>query len=209
MTKKEAYELVVDILSGGDDSATSKYHEEVVYKQLEIARNFMIKRAYIENRNEGSYDISGEFVKGFQCVPVLLDDCRDEYYSDLPAKLISLPNNRGLRSVSPMKGQNAAFSIVPNTGAGVWEGLEANDLGGTECYLEDSRIYYKKLDASNVKQVLVKMIASIDNLDEDEQIPIPADMEALLIEQVVAAFSPSKATVQDKHNDSNTQQITQ
>ncbi len=206
MTKKEAYELVIDRLSGGDPSAVNKYHPEIVYKNIELARNFMIKVEFNEARNAGTYDINGEFISAFNCVPVKYDECRDEYYSKLPGRIISLPMNRGLRSVSPTKGQQTPFNIVPNGSAGVFEGLEAQYLAGTECYVEGDKIYYRALDHANVKQVLIKMVASINDLDEDEQIPIPADKETMLLDKVVEMLTDSKVTIQDKHNDSNTEQ---
>jgi len=207
LTKQKFAELIRESKSGGDPESSSKYHDLVIFEVMELALNSLIARSFIENRNENSYNIHGDFVTPFPNVKVEFDAARNEKYSILPKRLISLPDNRGLRQVSPMQGQDHAFVKLPNGSNDTFSDLEAFNLDGrTGYYPERDKIYYRNL-SDDITEVLVKMIASVDGLGVDEPLPIPAEYEADLFTTVKQMLEEEKATTQDKHTDSNNQQI--
>jgi len=178
-----------------------------VYKKIEIARNTIITTDFNQHRNENSYDINGDFITPFNNVPVKEDEEREEKFSELPARIISLPDNRGIRQVSETKGQKNPFYKMPNGMVGTFGNLEAGGLGGgTGYYIERDRIYYVNI-GDQVENVLIKMIASVDDLDEDDPIPVPAQFEKPLIDMVKEMMDEKKNTTEDDRNDSNNQLV--
>lgn len=204
LTKRQISDLVADLEAGGDPTVDSKFHRDNIQALTEVVRNTLIELDYNQRRNEGQFDINGDFIKPFPNQEVLFDSDRDEYYTVMPSKYASLPNNRGIRMVSQMKNQKNEF-IKLNAGSQfVFCELEAGSLNGrTGYYPEGERIYYQNIDGVHVKKVLIKLVPALDSLDEDEVIPIPAGLEKNLIDGVREMLAETKITPQDKINDSN------
>lgn len=204
LTKSEISDLVQEIKGGGDNPNTPKYHPKVIYKIAEIARNYFIRVAYNMARNEGDKHINGDFYSKYDDVVVKRDSKTDRIYFDLPAKMISLPKMRGLRSVSLMQDIDNPFAIVRSGSAAIFQGLEADDMIGPEVYIEGQRGYLRHVDEDMCgKELLVIMVSSIDNLGSDEIIPIPSEFETDFVDKIMEMLDENKATPQDKHNDSN------
>jgi len=203
LTKAEIAALIKEMKSGGDSPNTPKYHSQVIYKLAELARNYFIRMAYNMARNEGTKHINGDFYSKYENVIVKDETSTDRVYFDLPAKLISLPKDRGLRAVTLMQDTSNHFNIVENGSDATFQGLEADDMGGPEVYLEGQKAYLRHADNLVGCGLLVRMISSIDKLDENEVIPIPSEFETDFIDKIVEMLNETKATPQDKHNDSN------
>jgi len=202
ITKGALAELIINNESGGDPSDDTKYNPRMVQKTIGIVYGALIK----VNITEGD-GINGDFVKAFENIEIKYNSDRDEHYSDLPAKLVSLPRDQGLREVTPMQDRTGAFKISPNSSQAIYGKLFAGGFAGeTGLYIEGDKIFYINLKQGQ-KTVLVKMIADIDSLDEDEQIPVPASKETVLYDMVVAKLQGLKATPEDKYNDSNSKQV--
>ena len=205
ITKRQLADLVRDDMSGGRPGDVTKFRYLTIYKKIELARNELIMRNFYEHRNENSYDINGDFITSFCPVEIEFDEKRCEYYSDLPAKVISLPDNRGIRQVSEIKGQKTPFIKMVNGAVGTFGCLEAGGLGGaTGYYPEGDRIYYVNKPDS-IDEVLMKLVASVDDLDEDENLPIPAEYEKILYDTVKQMMLEKLQIPEDKINDSNNQ----
>tara|TARA_R110000751_G_scaffold79121_2_gene159562 strand:+ start:9414 stop:10067 length:654 start_codon:yes stop_codon:yes gene_type:complete len=210
ITKIEIAELVREIKGGGDASSEAKFHPTIIYKVAEMARNHLIKTAYNESRSYSSQQgygvgrtyINGDFYSTYKNVPIKEDCETNRVYSLLPGRLISLPHDRGLRSVSPMQEEENQFNIVEAGSSAVYAGLEADVMSGPEIYIEGDRIYYRNLTNTDCK-VLIRMVSSINDLKEDEIIPIPADYELQFLELIKASLEEQKIAQQDKHNDAN------
>jgi hypothetical protein len=204
LTKAEIADLIKEIKGGGDNPNSPKYQSQVIYKIAEIARNFFIKVAYNLARNEGQKHVNGDFYSRHINVPILKDSDTNRFYFKAPAKMISLPHMRGMRSISLMEDIDNPWNIVPSGSGAIFAGLEADDMGGPEAYPEGDRWYLRHV-ADNICEcpLLVVQISSIDNLDEDAVIPIPAEFEADYIDKIKEMLDEEKATPQDKHNDSN------
>lgn len=205
ITKNQIANLIIDLKSGGEVSSSSKYDVRDVYHLIDIARDYLIQVDYNRNRAEGDYSINGDFVTAFKNVEVKIDEERNERFSYLPSRVINLPYNRGLRQVSAMQGQGDAFIISENGAIAIFDKLEAGSISNTICYLEGKKIFYKNIP-ENITKILIKMVASLDNIGEDDPIPIPASMELELYEKVVSLLNEEKATPQDLVSDSSSNQ---
>jgi len=108
MTKAEFTELVVRYLSGGDCPADvmGKYHPAVAEKYIEMAYGDILMQLPSSQLDA--------YVKAYNNVTVSFDSARDEYYSELPSTIISLPMGRGVRLISPQQEQKLKFIYTAN-----------------------------------------------------------------------------------------------
>lgn len=201
ITKEILAALIQDNKAGGDPPANSKFHTLNIYKWISIAWSTLVDIEYRQTK-----DINDAFIQPFSNVDVKFDSDRDEFYSDLPARLVAMDEVAGLRTVSPMKDRKTEFLIDRIGSAAMYDGLEAGLSQLTSIYLEGNKIFYDHLDSDNIKKVLIRMVADVDTLAANVPIPIPANKERALVDQVLELLDEPKQTPQDKHNDSNTQQ---
>ena len=180
ITKHKLAIRIIRALQGGSISDWRKIDPREVYEAIETARNAVME-AFI--KKNGILD--GEFVTQYINVPVLCDTNTDQKYSILPARLISFSSYDGIRLVSPMLNQRAAFVKINNGALGIFSKLEAGHIGGNVGYYIErvkdgnvlsARIYYVNMPMDYDK-VLIKMIASTYDFNDDEQLPIPAEFE--------------------------------
>lgn len=188
ITKKQLADEVIHILEGGNHNRNdSRYNRPYVYKYLDQALSFMIVKNFFQGRNMGEYNLPEEFITD-SYKELKQNTKRDLVYIYLPNRLVSLPNDRGLVSISWKQGEGD-FKIVrvKNESHGAWNLLESATLINKVGYwLEGTKIYFKNIDENLVgKEVLVKHLLSLDHFDEDEELPIPGDYEAEMIQQVV------------------------
>lgn len=200
MTKGEAIELVLQRVSGGtvnqDTSRRIRYEDVATY--LTPAINYAItKQYYITKREEGESTVSDEFVATYY-QPVLFDAQRDAYYSDLPAKLISMPKNRGIRYVGAIKGDNqfVEASLTATKHDSYYTGSTANE---TIYRLVGSKLYYSNISGT-VKEVIIQMIANINDLDDEDELPVPSGTEIEVIDLCIQFFTGQRQMPQDVTN---------
>lgn len=205
ITKEKIAFRIINKNQGGLLSSFRKVDPREVYEGIETVRNAFMEKMIAET---GMLD--GEFVTQFKDVDVLCDDSTLQKYSILPARLISFSTFDGLRQVSAMKNQAKSFIKVDNGFESTFSGLEASKLfGHTGYYIErvkigtdqSIRIYYKNIP-EHYKKVLIKMIASTYDFDEDEALPIPASYEEQLVLQVDQWFLQQFGIPQDTKNNS-------
>jgi len=210
LTKLEIAELVRDIKLGGDASSEAKMHPTIIFKVAELARNQLIKTAYNDSRSliaqqgygVGRTYINGDFYSTYKSVKIYEDCDTNRLYSVLPGRLISLPHDRGLRSVSPMHEEDNPFNIVETGSSATYKGLEADTMSGPEIYIEGERIYYRNFNNISC-EVLIRMISSISDLEDDEIIPLPAEYELQFLELIKQSLQEQQVVPQDKRNDDN------
>ena len=202
LTKAKIAALISEIKHGGDAPSKPKFHYTIIYAMAEVARNQIIDIAYKEMRKEGGNSLPGEFYKAYKNV-VVKDDCdTDRKYVDLPSRIITLPHNKGLLSVSAMKEVSNTFNIMDAGDDSVFAGLEADSFSNPEVYVEGDRLYLRDVPVG-VSGLLIRMIPAIDDFKSDEIIPIPAVLEAEYITMIAKLLDEEKETPQDNYNDSN------
>jgi len=195
-TKRSLATLIIENKLGGQVESWQKFDPRELYQYIESARNSFMDQVLMQG---GTLD--GEFIATYKNVPVECDEDTGEWYSMLPAKIVSLSNKSGLRQVSPMKNQMDVFIKVDNSSNHVYRNLEAGKLWGqTSYHIEKRRIVYTNLPFS-IKKVLVKMVGSIEAFHEDELLPIPASAEAQIISMVMQMTMEKKQTPVDRIND--------
>lgn len=216
LTKLQVAELVQSIKSGGQAPSDYKIDQREIIKLVDMAFAYLLAKHYWIGRNEGE-DIDGAFITAFKDNVVFYDSQREEYFTNLPAKFIKLPggNDKGIRQVGGPSSLGSVFVKLSNGVVGAMASLESSLLAGNiGYYVEGSSLYFsdrnKDLDGSyngkikGISKVTIKMIASIDGLDEDADLPIPADMEMELITVIKTMLDEEKQTPVDDTNDTHT-----
>jgi hypothetical protein len=210
MIKGALKEQVVRIINGGDYPTSTSIKEQDAELVLDQARNYLLEK----NLNQYGEDISDEFVSVFE-VEIKKHTKRNRLYIELPAKIVSLRDGKGLRQISPIEDDYNVWIPLKGGSVGMYHGLEAGNIEGKVGYwMEGAQggsrypiILFDNLDNTWVgKEVLLKMIASVSSMDDDDIIPVPANAEIELLQLCVEILSGQKQFPVDKAND-NTDKI--
>ncbi len=208
ITKRILGEKILRRINGGDYTpSSSNVKAQDVYLELEAARNTLIQKIL----NESHEDISSQFETTYTNIVVSKDTERERFYSTLPAQLISLvikgnsSNNIGIRQISGMKDEYDVFVPMNSNDSGVFFGLPASGLNGKiGFWSEGDKVLYENMPYYwEGKNVMIKMISSIYDLDEDDFIPIPAGEELNLEDLVYQRMAGMRNTPESKLADAS------
>lgn len=196
-------------INGGNPSAPSRFKEEDITILLGHCINARIKADFITNTLA-----MGETIPEGSQYATYMDDTAISVYKygaafsaiDLPAMPVKLMRDMGVALVCLNGDIDNPFIPMQN-------GLHAylirqkmiNELLGQIGYTQAGKqlIFTQDLTAGGpVKVMLQLLVADIFMLDDYDPLPITADMQSDLVEEVVAKLS--RAPMQDKRNDVTT-----
>lgn len=206
MTKKElAYKIIHSLEGGKFKVSESRYDVRYVMRFIEDAYGYMIKNSFFDGkRYSDRYDtIPEEFISTFEDVDIKKNDNRDVYYSKLPGRIISIYEDRGLKSISWMQDDKPFIRVSPGS-SGAWGSLESSALHGNIGYwVEGNNIIYKNMDNvdTDKDKVLVRMLSGIETLKDDDTIPMPIDYEYEITMMVKDLLQGKKTVEEDTTND--------
>lgn len=178
ITKRELIEKIMFLLAGGDNTADlrDRYHDSVIEAVIGESMDAMLQNAYRQSSYKAgakNYAMLDNFTKTYGDKPdarvlVQYDENREEYYCDLPVKVVYLDDNDGIRLVCDVKDQTNAYAKVTNTAYSVYAHLPAGKMKTFSTYYpEEDRIFIKF--RTNAKpMVLVKAIPSFDDRDDND-----------------------------------------
>ncbi len=180
MTYGELSERILRRYYGGNIPNNNRLQQEDIDWLICDAANYLIRSNLYQNMQlDGRRAVDPLFIQTYTNVPILFDADREKYYFDMPATPISL--NRGLASyeIGWMIDEESAFVPVPPGWSAMLKSSPAKRLeGNIGVMLEGLKAYlivnfetYK----DKVKVLLVKMIGSLKNIDQDAEMPIPDD----------------------------------
>jgi cellobiose-specific phosphotransferase system component IIB len=191
-TKKQIAEQVLRNLSGGDPSAGSRVHILELYKAIEQSVNRLIKAQHFkETFASGETIPEGAVLATYENVSVT--QWKDVSKSTLPAMPVALPKGMGVFEISLQDDAFGAEFIPIQPGQftmALAQRLMSELLGQTGYELIGPEVIYTKdltaLDITQVRMRLVVLDAS--QYGEYDLLPIPADMEASVIEECVNLY---------------------
>lgn len=178
-------EQILRLYYGGDIPDENGIMAEDVNLLIIAAANHFTPINLYENMKDVGRQISTLFLSVYEEVPVLLNKARNRYYVELPVMPVELNHGLAINHVGPMEDEESAWIPVPpnfmrRTKDTVVQYLE-DEVGyeqeGKNLYL----INYERLQ-KDVKTVLVKMISDFDDLDEDDELPIPQKYHKSIID---------------------------
>lgn len=179
MTGMQFAQRVLRLLSSGKYVRSEfKFEERDVLLLLDDVTAMLAKKDFYQNYNLGDKSISDEFLTIYEDWPVKFSDSRLEYYSDAPARAISLPNGMGIWEIRPMKDPYYSFIPLGTGSQPLYAPLESSQLCGDIGFLpEGGKIFYQGMNKSTKKydKVLIKMVASNSFENPNDDVKIPAD----------------------------------
>ena len=186
-TKKSIAEQALRIIQGGNISDDVDIDIREIILFVEQERDALIKQMILGYAGMGEHEITGDFLSSFT-----LDSTNNQIV--LTYSPISLPNNTGI------------FSVV----------------SGSEFYLKrpSSNMYSNALSKSSRKfydivgntltffptvadstEFTVSLVATSKDLGENDNFPIPADMESQIIKSTVQLYGLMRQANEDNIND--------
>ena len=204
ITKEKIAQEVITASKGGQITSYRKLDPREVYEVIEKARN-----ALMQGVLDSGGVLDGEFITQFKNVPILNDMSTHQKYSIVPTRLVSFSDRESIQQVSSMKNQRDPFIRIYNGALGTYGSLEAGKISGKVGYYiervkvgtdQSLRIYYVNCPFQ-YKDVMIKMIASTYDFDEDEALPIPAGFEQQLVAMVYQELGIQLSTPLDLKND--------
>jgi len=202
MTKGEFIALIHNKVSGGiygQDIARAIRKEDIA-TYLPAAINYAImKQYYTDIERSGEHGFPDDFIGTYQ-LPVVLDTARDMRYVQLTARPFSTIRNRGIRSVSPLRG---FVQFVATT----YEELQHNQyyqgsLGIPVYWLEGTKIFFQGL-STLVDEVLVRIVTSVSDIEDEDELPLPAGLEVDVLSIVEQFFLGQRELPKDSLNNNN------
>lgn len=209
LTKKQIVDLVIENKAGGISPDYKKYHPAVIEKALDLALSQLIAIEVKEQQAQGDFVLESSYVKVFEgnkAPKIKYDSFRDMCYILLPARIISLSRNIGLREISWPQGMTLPFRIIDSSAYSVFSNLETGVLppGVFFAQMEGNRVYFPEMPQMYVgKRLVVKMICGSDGYGNDEALPIPDSKTALILQMLDQMFDEQKMTKQKMVNDSS------
>jgi len=202
-SKAQLAEQAQKILVGGKVSPDEQVSIQQLVLCVQQAFATIVRLNFFEGKAEGENYVDGAFIYTFPKVAVEKDCETNMYYSVLPSSTITLPNETGIFHISLRKEQTKPFVRVPNGYVGLMSGLLVEAMEGFRTFFQEgTRIYYPTIKASDgVKEVLMKLVVGIDNIDDDEQLNIPKDLQLQIVNMAVELYSMEKAMPSDKQPD--------
>lgn len=200
MLKITFIESVYNRIYGGRPSADFSILKADIEAYLPAVVNFaMTKGFYTQKNQEGNGDIPTSFYHTYTELPLLTDPKRNNrQYFLLPATLVSMPSNRGLRAVF----DNCEKRYTP---------LNDNQLGnisywtnifkGQGFYNLDEKKVYVFNSSPLAETIRVTMIITAIELGDEDELSIPAGLEGEALEMCFEFVTGIKKMPVDRKND--------
>lgn len=202
MTRQQLFDQIN--LELGQDSQDNRFHENTIFMAASTVISELLPD-YLHTYGESAIELF--------CVPVILtvqkDTVRNRNYVQLGFQVLGMKDRSGLVQVCLAQDEEVVFIPVQLGMNAVYAGLEAGGAAGNLLYwLEGQRIYFKTLPAG-VTDILVKAVPNLyDLLNDDDQVPMPAEFAAMVITGTKERLAPQKQgdfPSQDKTEDNRSE----
>jgi hypothetical protein len=191
MLKKDIIEICRDRLSAGVADKKIQIHDAVLEAEIELVYNAVIHALCLQAIHFRDVSQLDHYIKRYDNVAVVCDTVTEEYYSILPSPIIQLPNQMGIRSISPLKDKKINFIFRENGENEVMEALEFAMINQIPTYyVEHEKVFYDdrmtvELAGQGVK---MKLIVPFSSWDDDDVLTLPAGKDIEIAAAVVAAL---------------------
>lgn len=133
------------------------------------------------------------------------DENRCEWYIDLPAKPLALPNNQGLQQVSFKKHREEVIRVVSPMYLSAFRNSMTKDLQGDYgCYMDGFRLYFIN-DLSEDTELIIRMVATANDIGEFDYFPIDGAIESRVLERAASLYGVQKKIPQDLTNNNESE----
>lgn len=197
-TKAELVAQVLNSVNGGSSTQDSKVKREDIAHLIPAAINFVLTEQYWLNARDGDRSFAGDFIATYPNVEIKYDDDRDLRYITLPERTVALPKDMGISAISPMRGD---MSFARTTAAGgAHNSYYSKHVPGTAFWWrEGQKVFFRNIPDIMTK-VLVRVISSGDQVNDDDPLPIPAGMEMKVVQVLREFFVGQRQLPEDMIN---------
>lgn len=203
-SKERMAEQVLNELNKRNLDSNIEYGD--VFARLSLSLSQAIFNRFSATKADDVGEVDGSlyytFTNGSLGITVSYDSVMQQYYCILPASTTAISYGMGIKSIAALKSPNKPYRPVINGFNDLFDGLDAYGLEGRlGYYTEKDRCIFVNATAINVPtSVIVTMLAPLTAIPEDEQINIPDDIQAEVIDNTIAHFAPmpSRDLVNDR-----------
>ena len=194
-------EQVRRLISGGDPSDDSQLDIRDIGLAAQEVRVAIISEKIEKGLKNSEMSIDGSYLTILESVPILYDEKKDTFYSDIPVQYAALPNGMGIWRVSLMKDKFNNFVRIATGGTSMYARMETLGISTRKAYEnKGTRLEYLNVTEDN-KEVLMEVIGMAEDFDEDTQFPMPANILAQVVTGVMQIVAPQVEIPQEKSND--------
>jgi len=182
-------ELIRNALAGGMAPANFNPSKSEVGLRVDQVANGIIRI----NCEADSGILAGAYYVPYEDVPILKDEKLNKYYCELPAKVISLANEKGVWQVSTMQDQSIIFIPIGTQGAWKYK-EELFDLLGNNpgYYAQQGKLFFENYNpVENTDTLLLKLIVDRSVFDDEEDYCVPPDIEDMIVDKVMLTYRPA------------------
>ncbi len=206
MKKGEVIAQILNDLYPEGQSTDDKIDARDVRPILDQKANYLAKACWFANMEFGFKEVDSAYQATFTNIPVQLDQDMNEYYLELPAAPIALPNDRGISAIAPMKQRQNLVKLVPQNFAANYKNLHAGKAifgkGNTVGFVEkqpNGKTHIRFAEKPTWAKAFVRMgIVDTSALDDNADYPVAADRLGELITSVVNDLKPRLGMPVDK-----------
>jgi hypothetical protein len=199
-------EQIQRIVSGGDPASTQRVTLPEIRIAIGQVINRLLKMERINNYNEGERSpVVDAAIAEYDNVSVTT--YKDTSACTLPVTPLHLTRGRGVWHVSKTDSPHEPFiPLQPGQWALVKNQRLLGDLGGLVGYeIRGNRlIFTEDLPGQDIEEVMVRLLVNdFDSYSDTDMLPIPADMEMTVIEEVLkllGVWQPSDKKVDGVSN---------
>ncbi len=210
MRKIELVEMVQDWLSGGDAPADvrGKYHPQIIEKYIEAAYNDLIYQVATASMNPKEKQVDWSqldaFAQIFRNITVDDDADRGLKYSVLPFPPVKLPEEVGIRLISPEDDPSNPFAHVDNNSQSIFATLDVGIIDTVPSYSVEKvtgneyRVYYD-VNIGSTTEVTMLLILPFSQFDDYDEVLMPAGKDLSIIDTIVERLreKPQEDTIND------------
>jgi len=212
MKKVHLIDAVIDFLAS-DSAGDSKgvYHPEIVKTHLNNAYNQAVYNTWLNGKKFSDFGQLDAWSKTYEVT--VSGQVGARAYALLPFAPVQLPDGMGIRQVRDHDDTDVVFAPIEATANVVFAELEVQTMDDTPTFsLEQNdlstgageeshllRLAKLPLAPLNITSIDVMMIVPLDQMDDYDDVVIPAGMEDGLIRQTVELMS--KKLMPDTNND--------
>lgn len=207
LTKRTIAETIIIQKNGGRLDAQTSIDARDVYNVVnQVGAEMIAKEAENQLNRRGQYEVDSSLTKTFTDVRVLYDKVRKKCYFEFPATRVAIEADRDIRLVSFAQGDASPFTIEKVGSGRAMNLLEIGQaqMGNFPLTIEGKYGYFRTMPKwYRGSKLLVNQIVGLDGLNEDDPLPIPANMAAQLLERVALFFNVQLQTRVKQSPDGN------
>jgi len=199
-TKKQIAEQCMRIVSGGHLKPDRTIDIREVMLHLDQLRDARCRLDTFQNVKAGDYSVAEDYMVYTSGLTTDADAVTGQESITLPSAVLNLPYGLGLYQVNPTDDFEDAYAIVtPGHNALIAGGAAMERTAKGYCWLIGGKIYFKNV--ANALAVTALYIPTSKDIAEDADYPVPPDVEAELLQQLVQMFGIQQQAPHDELED--------